>query len=132
MPADSIVNFAHFLIDECGVDIIHGHSAHHIQGIEIYKGKPIIYGCGDFVDDYAVDEQYRNDNGGIYVVNLDANTLNLFSLFVYPTEIEAFHAKRAEGEDYEWIVRTMTKLCRRFNTPIQENQEARRIEIIPK
>ena|SRR5271163_1489823 len=64
--------------------------------------------------DYAVDEQYRNDNGGIYVVNLDADTLTLLSLFVYPTEIEAFQAKRAEGEDYEWIVRTMTKLCRRY------------------
>lgn len=38
---------AHFLIDECQVDIIHGHSAHHLQGIEIRNGKVILYGCGD-------------------------------------------------------------------------------------
>jgi poly-gamma-glutamate capsule biosynthesis protein CapA/YwtB (metallophosphatase superfamily) len=36
-----------------GVDIIHGHSSHHIQGIEIIQRQNqtsglIIYGCGDF------------------------------------------------------------------------------------
>lgn len=131
MPADSIVNLAHFLIDECGVDIIHGHSAHHIQGIEVYKGKPIIYGCGDFVDDYAVDEHYRNDNGSLYVVNLDPATLQFRSLYVYPTFIEAFQARRALGEDYKWIVHTMTKLCRRLNTKVVENKEEHRLEITP-
>jgi hypothetical protein len=34
-----------------------------LQGIEVYNGIPIIYGCGDFVDDYAVDSAYRNNLG---------------------------------------------------------------------
>lgn len=29
-PLDEIRNLAHYLIDECGVDIVHGHSSHHI------------------------------------------------------------------------------------------------------
>jgi hypothetical protein len=29
----------------------------------VYNGIPIIYGCGDFVDDYAVDSAYRNNLG---------------------------------------------------------------------
>jgi hypothetical protein len=33
------------------------------QGVELYNGVPIIYGCGDFVDDYAVDNAYRNNLG---------------------------------------------------------------------
>ena len=41
------------MIDE-GIDIIHGHSAHIFQGIEIYKNKVIMYSTGDFVDDYAI------------------------------------------------------------------------------
>jgi hypothetical protein len=62
IPSQKFQHFAHDLMD-LGVDIIHGHSSHHIQGIEIYKGKPIFYGLGDFIDDYAVDEVYRNDLG---------------------------------------------------------------------
>ncbi|MBC7235480.1 MAG: CapA family protein, partial [Chloroflexi bacterium] len=46
------VRFAHGLIDEAGVDVIHGHSSHHVKGIEVYKGKPILYGCGDLINDY--------------------------------------------------------------------------------
>ena len=32
-------SFAHRLIDECGVDLIYGHSSHHARGIEVYKNK---------------------------------------------------------------------------------------------
>ena len=56
--------FAHKLIDAAGVDIIHGHSSHHVKGIEICKDKPIIYGCGDFLTDYegiSGQEGYRGD-----------------------------------------------------------------------
>ncbi|CAN0074279.1 unnamed protein product, partial [Phaeothamnion confervicola] len=68
-PSPAIRSLARILIDG-GVDVIHGHSSHHIQacrlqGVEIYKGKPIFYGLGDFVDDYAVDYSYRNDHGMI-------------------------------------------------------------------
>jgi poly-gamma-glutamate synthesis protein (capsule biosynthesis protein) len=31
--------FAHRLIDECGVDLIYGHSSHHARGIEVYNNK---------------------------------------------------------------------------------------------
>jgi poly-gamma-glutamate synthesis protein (capsule biosynthesis protein) len=46
-------NFAHGLIDTAGADIIHGHSSHHVMGIEVYRDRPIMYGCGDFINDYA-------------------------------------------------------------------------------
>ena len=59
---------AHYLIDDCGIDLIHGHSSHHIQGVETYKGKLIIYGCGDFVDDYALTPTYRNDLSAVWYV----------------------------------------------------------------
>ena len=45
-------NFSHQLINEAGVDVIHGHSSHHPKGIEIYQDRPIMYGCGDFLNDY--------------------------------------------------------------------------------
>lgn len=45
-------DFAHAVIDEAGIDLLHGHSSHHPMGIELYHGKAILYGCGDFLNDY--------------------------------------------------------------------------------
>jgi poly-gamma-glutamate capsule biosynthesis protein CapA/YwtB (metallophosphatase superfamily) len=47
IPAQQ-TRFAHGLIDEVGFRVIHGHSSHHPKGIEIYRDRPILYGCGDF------------------------------------------------------------------------------------
>ena len=44
--------FAHRLIDEAGVDVIHGHSSHHVKGIEVYRDRLILYGAGDLINDY--------------------------------------------------------------------------------
>eukprot|EP00899_Mesostigma_viride_P028783 jgi/Mesvir1/908/Mv17470-RA.1 len=75
-PSSEIVKLAHALVDAGVADLIHGHSSHHVQGIEIYKGKPILYGCGDFVDDYAVDDHYRNDLSFIYKVTVEKKEPN--------------------------------------------------------
>jgi poly-gamma-glutamate capsule biosynthesis protein CapA/YwtB (metallophosphatase superfamily) len=45
-------NFAHTLIDQGDVSVIHGHSSHHPKGIEVYRSRRILYGCGDFLNDY--------------------------------------------------------------------------------
>jgi poly-gamma-glutamate capsule biosynthesis protein CapA/YwtB (metallophosphatase superfamily) len=45
-------NFAHALIERAHIDVVHGHSSHHPKGIEVYQGRLILYGCGDFLDDY--------------------------------------------------------------------------------
>lgn len=42
----------------CDTDIIYGHSSHHVQGVEVHKGKLIIHGYCDFVDDYALVPEY--------------------------------------------------------------------------
>jgi poly-gamma-glutamate capsule biosynthesis protein CapA/YwtB (metallophosphatase superfamily) len=59
-PPDEFKQFARAVLD-AGADIFHGHSAHIFQGIEIYKGKPILYDIGDLIDDYYVDIVNKND-----------------------------------------------------------------------
>jgi len=54
--------FAHRLVDEAAVDVIYGHSSHHAIGMELYKGVPVLYGCGDFINDYegiSGNEEFR-------------------------------------------------------------------------
>ncbi|PAP99138.1 CapA family protein [Mesorhizobium mediterraneum] len=43
-------SFAHLMID-AGADAYIGHGSHQLRGIEIYKGRPIFYGLGNFFED---------------------------------------------------------------------------------
>lgn len=61
--ADFATEFAHRAIDE-GADIFVGHGAHTPLGIEIYKGKPVLYSVGNFIFQNETvpifpDEAYR-------------------------------------------------------------------------
>ena len=48
LPADFLVTFARAMVD-AGADMFVGHGPHVLRGVEIYKGKPILYSLGDFV-----------------------------------------------------------------------------------
>lgn len=48
IPAEFILEFCHSCID-AGANVVFGHGAHEIQGLEIFKGCPIFYGMGDFI-----------------------------------------------------------------------------------
>jgi len=123
-PPATFQRFAHSLIDECGIDIIHGHSSHHIQGIEIYKDKPIVYGCGDFIDDYAVDQEYRNNLGFLYKLTMKVNptvhSCSVSHIELVPTKISQFQATtEMSREERQWLGRSMGILCERLGTRTQ-------------
>src|SRR3990172_4508531 len=78
----SFVHFAHRLVD-AGFDVIHGHSSHHVRPIEVYRDRLILYGCGDFIDDYEGIEGYeafRDDLALMYFATLDAASGELAEL----------------------------------------------------
>jgi poly-gamma-glutamate capsule biosynthesis protein CapA/YwtB (metallophosphatase superfamily) len=55
--------FAARLVDG-GVDVVHGHSSHHPRPAEVHRGRLVLHGCGDLVDDYegiGGHEYYRPD-----------------------------------------------------------------------
>jgi len=58
--------FAHKLIDR-GVDTIIGAHPHVVQGIEVYKEKPIFYSLGNFI----FDQWWRDDVEDGYMVKMD-------------------------------------------------------------
>jgi len=122
-PPKSFTFCAHSMIDQCHIDIIHAHSSHHVQGIEIYKKKIIIYGCGDFVDDYAVDKDYRNDLGFLYVAYLDIALKKWSKLELIPTRIKTFQVNKATGQDLVWLHTMMPQLCSEFGTSLSVTPE---------
>jgi poly-gamma-glutamate synthesis protein (capsule biosynthesis protein) len=112
------VRFAHQLIDQ-GVDVIHGHSSHHPRPIEIYEGKVILYGCGDFIDDYegiTGYEEYRDDLRLLYFVSVEADTGRLAELRVVPMQARRMRLHRACGMDVSWVRDVLDRVSRPYGT----------------
>jgi poly-gamma-glutamate synthesis protein (capsule biosynthesis protein) len=113
--------FAHRLIDAAGVDIIHGHSSHHVKGIEVYKQKLILYGCGDFINDYegiSGYETYRADLSVMYFVTVDPSNGKLSHLKMIPTQMRRFRVKRSSREDTLWLKDILNREGRRLGTQV--------------
>jgi len=126
LPPAEHIPFAHALID-AGADVIFGHSCHVIRGIELYRGKPILYGTGDCIDDYAVAESERNDQSFMFVVETEAQAI--VRLLLYPTVIDAFQARRARHNERNAIVATMQRLCLNLHTATTWDEQAERLEV---
>jgi poly-gamma-glutamate capsule biosynthesis protein CapA/YwtB (metallophosphatase superfamily) len=116
--------FAHGLIDTAGVDVVHGHSSHHVKGIEVYRDRPILYGCGDFLNDYegiGGYEQYRGDLTLMYFPTLEDGRLQRFALI--PTEIRRFQVKRAPEPALRWLLTTLNREGAKFGTQVVREDE---------
>ncbi len=87
-------HFAHKLITESGIDLIHGHSSHHVREVELYEGKLVMYGCGDLINDYEgipkkpENAFYEPDLGLLYFAKLSASNGKLRSLEIVPTHMQ--------------------------------------------
>ena len=127
IPREQTV-FAHRLIDEAGADIIHGHSSHHVRAIEIYKDKLILYGCGDFLNDYegiGGYEEFRADLSLMYFATVETTTGKLLDLQMTPTQIRRFKVMRASQADALWLKDTLNREGAKFGVKITVNNDNR-------
>ena len=118
--------FAHRLIDACRVDAVYGHSSHHPMGIEVYQGRPILYGCGDFLNDYegiAGYESYRGDLSLMYFLNVDPATGKLLRLSMIPMQMRRFRLNRASEKDTRWLCERLSREGRRFGTEVESGPD---------
>ena len=150
-PSVKYVNFAHKIID-FGADIYWGHSNHMPQGIELYKhnnnNKIILYDCGDFIDDYAIDSNYRNDLYFIFLLHflIDKNSklsknnntnnngnilLQNSMIELIPTKISNFMVNTipADDNDADLIIKRMAKTCSFLGTKYFIDNKKKRIKI---
>ena len=103
-------------IVQSGTDLIHGHSAHIFQGIEVFQNKLILYDTGDFIDDYVVDSRLRNNLSFFYLLELE--NAKILSLKLVPTCIHNYRVNLAEGSDYDWCMKRVNQLSAPFGTHI--------------
>lgn len=114
--------FARRLIDEAAVDLVHGHSSHHPRPIEVHHGKLILYGCGDFLNDYeGIEgyEQFRDDLVLMYFAGVHPMTGELQNLEMTPMQIRNFRLNRANDADARWLAGILDSVSRPFGTSVR-------------
>ena len=94
------------LIDQADVSIVHGHSSHHPKAIEVYRNRLILYGCGDFLNDYEGIrgyEEFRDDLGLMYFADISSSSGNWTALDIVPLQIRQFRLIRPSIQDIDWM-----------------------------
>jgi poly-gamma-glutamate capsule biosynthesis protein CapA/YwtB (metallophosphatase superfamily) len=90
---------------EAGAALVAGTSAHVFQGVE----DNVLYDLGDFLDDYMVDRQLRNDLGLLFLVELADDAPPRIE--TVPLRLEYAHTRLARGEEVEWIRKRFREAC---------------------
>ena len=97
-----------------GATVVAGHSAHVFQGV---AGR-VLFDLGDFLDDYAVNAELRNDLGLLWLVTFDAGG---------PTRVEAFplvldfcHTRLARGSERQLVGRLLKERCAALGTEVRD------------
>jgi poly-gamma-glutamate synthesis protein (capsule biosynthesis protein) len=124
---------AHRLVDEGGVDVVHGHSSHHPKGIEIYRGRVILYGCGDFLNDYeGIEgyEEYRDDLVLLYFATVDPTGRGLVRLEMTPFRLARFRLNRVSEREVRWLQKTLDRACAKLGTRVEATVEGR-LALVP-
>jgi poly-gamma-glutamate synthesis protein (capsule biosynthesis protein) len=124
--ADEQRFFARALIDMVDVSIVHGHSSHHPMPIEVYRNRLILYGCGDFLNDYegiAGYERYRSELTLMYFADIHPKSKNLIALELIPLQIRRFQLVRPSSQDVQWLREKLDKESRKFATRIELTPE---------
>lgn len=112
---------AHALIEGADVDVVHGHSSHHPRGIEVHRGRLILYGCGDLINDYegiAGYEEFRGDLTIAYFAGVSALDGRLVSLEMAPFRIRRMRLQRAEPSECTWLASKLTDVCKSLGTSL--------------
>jgi poly-gamma-glutamate synthesis protein (capsule biosynthesis protein) len=106
---------ARVLID-AGADLVHGHSPHVCRGVEYYRGRPILYSTGAFIDDYAIAPAERNDRSCLFFVEVEGRSVRRVKLV--PTLIRECQARLATGAEAQEILASMADLCAELGTRV--------------
>ena len=104
------------------VSIIHGHSSHHPKAIEIYRNRLVLYGCGDFLNDYeGIEgyEEFRHDLVLMYFANVDPATAELVALEMVPLQIRRFQLVPALRADADWLLSMLDRQTRTFGVRME-------------
>ncbi len=92
--------FARRLIELGAADVVHGHSSHHPRPAEVYRGRLILYGCGDLINDYegiSFEEGCDASAVCLYFVQLSRATGALHRCDIVPMQLRRLQLRHADA-----------------------------------
>jgi poly-gamma-glutamate capsule biosynthesis protein CapA/YwtB (metallophosphatase superfamily) len=109
------VRHAAGVLRDAGATLVAGHSAHVFHGVD----DRVLFDLGDFLDDYAVDPELRNDLGLLWLVDLDDDGAPA-RLEAVPLRLDFCHTRLATGDDAAWIRDRFRAACAEFGTTVHD------------
>lgn len=100
------------LLVDNGADIILGHHPHAPQGIEFYKGKPIIYSLGNFLF-YPFDMSITDET---YILKARLGLNGVEEMRLVPVLLGDSQPYVPQGKELERLQRVVGGLLEKFNT----------------
>lgn len=108
-PGEDIRRLAWALVD-LGADAILGHSAHILQGVELYRGRPIVYDMGSLLFDRVGEDRMHQSA----LFELEIGTRGFTRLNIRPVELEPGRARPADAEEGAATLDLIETLSRRL------------------
>jgi poly-gamma-glutamate synthesis protein (capsule biosynthesis protein) len=106
--------------------VIHGHSSHHPRPVEVYRGRLVLYGCGDAINDYegvSGHEESRGDLRPLYFASLAADTGQLAALQIVATQARKMRLRRAGTADSQWMQAILQRISHPFGSRIRHQPD---------
>ncbi len=113
-PRAQEIKLAKKAIDN-GADVVMGHHPHVLQGIQVYKGKPIFYSLGNFVFNSTSELSKKTMIGQVVIKNKKIERVNII-----PCKIVNSRPIPLEGKDKVEAISYINGLSKGFNTKIEE------------
>jgi poly-gamma-glutamate capsule biosynthesis protein CapA/YwtB (metallophosphatase superfamily) len=107
--------FARALIEVAGFDVVHGHSSHHLAPLGFHRRRPVLFGCGDFINDYEGRDnppEYNHTFAAAYC--LDTTDLSRVEIKLF--QIKKFRLERAGPADCARLAHMLSKCSAPFRT----------------
>lgn len=98
----------------CGADLVIGHHPHVLQGIELYRGRPIAYSLGNFA---FATRWPSNRLSAALEVRVSGGRWRALAVLPVLLDARTGDPAPARGEDARRIVDRMTRLCADLGTP---------------
>jgi len=98
-----------------GATLVAGHSAHVFHGVT----DRVLFDLGDFLDDYAVNRELRNDMGLLWLVELSPDGPR--RIRALPLALEYCFTREASAAEADWTERRLRDLCAPFGTDVERS-----------
>lgn len=123
-PSEEVRRLAWALID-LGADAVLGHSAHILQGVEVYRGKPIVYDMGTLLFDFVNESRMRHSA----LFELMIGERGIERLIVHPVELERAKVRPATAEESANTLSLIETLSRNLDHAVEFRRHDKMLEL---